>query len=237
MIFTRFIVVVAVFAAVPRLAAEDCQCDPLLGQPPRARVYQTSGTADWKPCQFATNVVDRWDGDHPLIQIDTRPTEFWYHTPTAAKHRMKFSDVPAGHKVRIVGFDLNVVCRFTGRDAQRFGFSGFVDWVFGAGKAWAHRYPSGWGFIALHTGDTSRPTTIVEPHVGRDVILWEQMPIAEQQVRLLRPWRDDVIINGVLADDILELRQGMFDFSGHETQIETTGEFYFCYEPAAAVNE
>ena len=214
--------------ATSLLSAEDCLCNPTRGGHPGG-TYQFKSATAWQPCQFHFNVLNRWDGNHPLIQPDTRPNEFWYHTPTAAKHFMKFRKIPEGRRVRIVGFDLNVVSRFTGRDGSRRGLW-WARWVFGEGTPWENRYPSGWAFIALHTGDHSGDGNIVEPPVGRDVLLWEQMPIAERRLNYVRPWRDDSIINGLLPGGVLELRQGMFNFSGHESQIETTGEFFFCYE-------
>ena len=230
MLLRYFLAVAAMLAALPLLRADDCGCSPARAQLPRARGYQGVSATNWKPCQFHFNVMDRWDGNHPLIQPDTRPNEFWYHTPTAAKHMMNFTKVPEGRRVRIVGFDLNVVARFTGRDGVRLDWLGYAKWIFGQGTPWEDRYPSGWAFIALHTGDDSLSTTITEPHVGRDLILWEQMPVAEQRHNFVRPWRDDSIINGLLFGGALELRQGMFNWSGHEAQIETTGEFFFCYQ-------
>lgn len=211
--------ILVMFTVLSLQGADDCLCENI------------------KPCQFHVNVVNRWDGSHPLIKPDTRLTEFWYHTPIAAKHPMKFTKIPKDRKVRILGFDLNAAARFTGRDGSRRRYW-WASWVFGLGTLWKDRYPSGWAFIALHTGDHSGDQTVVDQApssdfttgVSRDVLLWEQLPIAEVRYNYVRAWRDDSVINGLLPGGVLELKQGMFNWSGHETQVETTGEFFFCYQ-------
>ncbi len=67
MLLRYFLAVAAMLAALPLLRADDCGCSPARAQLPRARGYQGAPAAKWKPCQFHFNVMNRWDGDHPLI--------------------------------------------------------------------------------------------------------------------------------------------------------------------------
>ena len=84
--------------------------------------------------------------------------------------------------------------------------------------------------MALHTRDGSRPVHVTRPPSGRDVLKWAQMPIADVRHKIVSSWRENLIVNGTLPHNTLWIKHAAFNWDGREFQIETTGEFYFCYE-------
>ena len=173
-----------------------------------------SGEPGWKPCVISTNVIDRFSAaTTDTVELDLRPAEFGYHTPRGSFHPIEFVQVPSGAHVRIVGYDLDVVARWTNRDG-RLGVK------------------AAWGLVALHTFDNTQSPYIVKPAAGRDVLKWSQMSVSNQaRHQLVAPWRDDAIVNGVLtSSNTLWIKQAMFNSTGQEVQIETSGEIFFCYQ-------